>query len=72
MNFCEIQVKGVLEADWSDWLGGMTITAPADGVTQISGTVPDQAALQGILLKLHDLGLALISVQNVEKPDLPT
>ncbi len=72
MNFYEIQVKGVLESTWSDWLDGMTITTLADGVTQLSGTVPDQAALQGILLKLHDLGLALISVQCVEKPNLPT
>jgi hypothetical protein len=46
----------------------MTLTALADGVTQISGAVQDQVALQGILLKLHDLGLVLISVQSVEKP----
>jgi len=72
MNFYEIQVKGVLEAEWSDWLGGMAITALLDGITQLSGAVPDQAALQGILLKLHDLGLVLISVQSVEKPDLCT
>ena len=50
MNFYEIQVKGVLEAEWSDWLGGMAITALLDGITQLSGAVPDQAALQGILL----------------------
>lgn len=62
MDFYEIQVKGVLESEWSDWLGGMTITALADDVTQLSGAVQDQAALQGILLKLHDLGLVLISV----------
>ncbi len=66
MNFYEIQVKGVLESTWSDWLGGMTITALAGGVTQLSGPVPDQAALQGILLQLHNLGLTLLSVQCVE------
>jgi hypothetical protein len=64
----EIRIEGVLSNDWSDWLGGLTISALADCETLISGAVPDQAALFGILAQLHTLNVTLIAVQRVPKP----
>ena len=65
----QIQVPGHLDASWSDWVGGMTITVESEGkerpVTTLTGTV-DQAALQGLLRRLYSLGLPLISVICVE------
>lgn len=66
MNIYEIRIKGYLDEEWSEWLGGMTIVQQEDGTSLITGPVIDQAALQGLLLKLHDLGLSLVSVQCVQ------
>jgi hypothetical protein len=63
MNRYEIRVRGHLDEEWSDWLGGMTIARQDDGTSLLTGPVIDQAALQGLLLKLHDLGLSLVSVR---------
>jgi hypothetical protein len=70
MNRYEIRVKGTLDEEWSEWLGGMAIARQNDGTCLLSGPVIDQAALQGVLLKLHDLGLALVSVHciDIESP----
>jgi hypothetical protein len=66
----QIKVRGRLDARWSDWLSGMAITCEIgnDGlpVTAMTGAVADQAALRGILCKLWDLNLVLISVTPVE------
>ncbi len=64
-NF-EIRVKGRLSADWSEWFEGLTITDLPNGETRISGSVQDQAALFGALMKIRDLGLVLVSVNRVE------
>ena len=61
----EIRVKGVLDARWQTWFDGMTITS-GDDETIISGTVADQAALHSLLLRIRDLGLPLIAVNQVE------
>jgi len=65
----EIRVGGVLSDHWSDWLGGMTLTVTRTGegdtVTTLTGVVPDQSALRGILSKLWDLNLTLISVSRI-------
>jgi hypothetical protein len=66
----EVRVKGRLEARWAAWFDGMTLTAEDDGVTCIHGPVIDQAALHGLLAKLRDVGLPLISVIHAE-PDQP-
>jgi hypothetical protein len=58
----EIRVQGHLAARWSAWFDGMTLTAQDDGTTVIHGVVADQSALQGLLRKLSDIGLPLISV----------
>jgi hypothetical protein len=63
----EIKVKGSLDPSWSDWFGGFSITVQGDE-TRLVGSVTDQAALHGILAKINDLGLSLISV--IELPRL--
>jgi hypothetical protein len=57
-----IIVKGHLDATWSDWFDGMSITHAENGETLLSGPVIDQSALHGLLNKVRDLGLTLISV----------
>jgi hypothetical protein len=61
----EIQVLGILDESWSGWFGGMMITVEKD-VTTMSGSVPDQTALRGILDRIWDLNLALISVRRTD------
>jgi hypothetical protein len=58
----QIRVKGQLGAQWGAWFDGMTITQTANGETLITGLVADQAALYGLLRKVRDLGLPLLSV----------
>jgi hypothetical protein len=62
----EIRVKGHLDARWAAWFDGLTIAHGSDGTTTIHGPVADQAALHGVLQKTRDLGLPLISVNQVE------
>ncbi len=62
-----IHIKGRLDRKWEDWLGGFEITY-TNGDTLLQGTVPDQAALHGILTKINDLGLLLLSVDRL--PDV--
>ena len=61
----EIRIKGHLENRWADWFEGLTITLEADGETRLSGPVADQAALHGLLRKVRDLGMPLISVKRI-------
>jgi hypothetical protein len=58
----KIRVKGHLGPEWSDWFEGLTITLEEDGNTLLTGLVIDQAALHGLLKKVRDLGLPLLSV----------
>jgi hypothetical protein len=66
----EIKLKGHLDARWSAWFDGLTLTRQSDGTTLIHGPVVDQAALHGLLQKVRDVGLPLVSVQHIE-PDQP-
>ena len=66
----EIRVKGHLESRWAAWFDGMTLTTESDGTTSIQGPVIDQAALHGVLHRLRDTGLPLISVTQLD-PDQP-
>jgi hypothetical protein len=61
-----IRVKGVLDSDWSDWFDGLTVTPSPNGETLITGPIQDQAALYGVLIRVHDLGLELISAVRLE------
>lgn len=63
-NIYHIRIKGHLDESWSAWLDDLVITHEADGVTLLSGSVVDQAALLGLLRRLHDLGLTLLSIIN--------
>ena len=64
----EIRVAGVLDPGWSDWFDGLTIVPQSSDETWLTGTVRDQAALHGLLRKLHDMGLALLAVNRVDAP----
>ena len=62
----QIRVKSHLDSDWTDWFGGLTITLEEDGNTLLTGPVVDQAALYGVLKKVRDLGMPLVSVNPVQ------
>lgn len=61
----QIRIKGHLGRQWTDWLGGLTITLEDNGDTLLTGPVVDQAALFGLLKKVRDLGMPLVSVNQV-------
>jgi len=60
----QIKVNGRLDEHWSEWLAGLAITYDGHGNTLLTGSIPDQAALYGVLLKIRDLGLRLISLNQ--------
>ena len=64
-----IRVDGHLDDHWSGWFDGLTLTHESDGTTSISGVVSDQAALHGMLMKVRDLGVTLISVEVIDPTD---
>ncbi len=67
----EIRVKDHLSRDWFEWFEGLAITDQPNGESLLAGPIKDQAALFGILMKIRDLGLILISVNRVDSnPDV--
>ena len=66
----EIRLKGHLGARWAAWFDGLSLSRNSDGTTTIQGFVADQAALHGLLQKVRDIGVPLISVAQVH-PDQP-
>jgi hypothetical protein len=64
----EIRIKGHLDARWADRFEGMRFAHESDGTTILSGPVVDQAALHGLLRRVRDLGMPLLSVVQVESP----
>jgi hypothetical protein len=62
----QIRIKGHLGDEWMDWFGGMTITLEENGDTLLTGPVADQAALFGLLRKVRDLGMQLVSINRVD------
>ena len=63
----EIRIKGHLDGRWAAWFDGMSLTSLSDGTTVINGPVADQAALHGLLQKLRDIGMPLLSVTAKER-----
>jgi hypothetical protein len=63
----EIRVEGHIDQDWSEWLEGLTLTHTEKGETLLTGRVGDQAAIYGLIAKLRDLGLKLLSVETDEE-----
>jgi hypothetical protein len=61
----QIRVKGHLNAGWSDWFDGLTLTNLDGGEALISGAIADQAALHGVLVRMHALNLTLLEVRRV-------
>jgi hypothetical protein len=61
----QIRVKGHLGSQWTDWFGGLTVTLEDNGETLLTGPVVDQAALHGLIKKVRDLGMPLVSVVSV-------
>jgi hypothetical protein len=62
----QIRIKGQLDSQWTEWFEGLTITLDESGDTLLTGPVVDQAALHGLLKKVRDLGMPLISVDPVK------
>jgi hypothetical protein len=62
----QIVVKGHLDSEWSDWFDGLTISMVDNGETILSGPIVDQTALHGVLIKIRDLGLPLLSLTRIE------
>jgi hypothetical protein len=69
----EIRIKGHLDDRWVNWFEGLTITRENNGETLLAGPVVDQSALHGLLRKVRDLGMPLVSVNRIEPeaPDVP-
>ena len=65
----EVKIKGYLEASWIDLFEGLVVSQEEDGVTTLSGPLPDQAALHGVLNRISSLGLTLISVNAIPDED---
>ena len=66
LQLYEIRIEGHLHEQWADWFGGLTVTIEENGNTLLAGPVIDQAALYGLLRKVRDLGMPLISVNRVQ------
>lgn len=66
-NIFQIRIQGHLGQQWAGWFDGLTIVLEEDGSTLLSGPVIDQSALHGILKKIRDLGMPLLSVNTVDR-----
>ncbi len=65
----EIRVKGCIDEQWSEWFDGLTIAHSDRNETVLTGSIPDQSALYGLIARLRDLGIPLRSVECVEREE---
>jgi hypothetical protein len=65
----ELRIGGHVDVLWTAWFDNVTLTHEQDGTTALRGLLPDQAALHGLLAKVRDLGVTLISVEVIDTPD---
>lgn len=70
MAVYSIRVKGHLDPRWSEWFDGLTITNLTSGVSELSGDIVDQAELHGILTRIRNLNVPLLSVTDVDSTDI--
>jgi hypothetical protein len=68
----EIRLTGRLDAHWATWFDGLTVSHESDGTTVLRGPIADQAALHGVLQRVRDLGLPLVSVTCVDASQTKT
>ena len=68
----QVRIDGHLDQRWSAWFSDLTLTHESDGMTSLSGAIADQAELHGLLMRIRDLGVTLISVQVIDPPDTAT
>ena len=69
--YVEIRIKGTLKEDWSDWLEGLIVSNQANEETMLNGQISDQAALLGLLNRIHGLNLQLLCFSQSDKAELP-
>lgn len=67
----EIRIEGHLDPRWAAWFDGLSLTLEDDGTTTMQGSIVDQAALHGVLERLRDLGMTLISASQIHPPTIP-
>ena len=67
----QIRIQGQLDQQWSEWFEGFTLADDGDGTTILTGPVIDQAALHGLLRRIGDLGVTLISVNRLDQEQQP-
>jgi len=67
----QIRVQGHLDRAWESWFAGLAVTLENDGHTLLTGGIVDQAALHGLLKKVRDLGMPLVSVNRIEPSQAP-
>ena len=70
-QFYRIRIAGHLSPEWSTWFDGWDVAQEPDGTTTLSGLVPDQAALHGLLMRVRDLGIVLEGVEHVTSATHP-
>jgi hypothetical protein len=70
--FYEIRVEGHIGSSWSSWFEGLTIRCEENGETVLTGPLPDEAALHGVLVRVRDLGLPLVEVRRVPRAEEPS
>lgn len=63
----EIRIQGHLDDRWAEWVEGMTFTREVDGTTTLTGPLADQAALHGVLNRMRDLGVPIVSVRRLDQ-----
>jgi hypothetical protein len=70
LHWYEIRVESQIDASWAEWTGGLDLRWDEDGTTFLRGQIPDQAALHGLLNRVRDLGVPLLSVIRLGEPGL--
>ena len=65
-RYYQIRVRGLLDHHWKEWLDGFNISYEKQGITVLVGKVIDQPQLHGLLIKIRDLGISLVSVEEIE------